>query len=66
MYPYETDNRYIKDEVMKNSNDQVVIKRLFKHKINNNKFTLYHEYASTEDDDCPFGPLFKLFRLSGL
>ena len=65
MHPYETDNCYIFDKATKNSDDQVVVRKLLKRKINNNNFTLYHEYAST-DDDCPFGPLFKLFRSSGL
>ena len=74
-YPYEFyDNCFMKNENMENikvSNEQVVIRKLSKNKVNN-KINFYHgydnDYASTEDDDddCPFGPLFKLYRFAGL
>ena len=71
MYPYESDdNGHMRD--MKNIKvaNEVVVRKLFNNNINSNKVNFYHGYdngyVSTEDDNCPFGPLFKLYRFTGL
>ena len=72
-YPHKShDNCIMKNKTMKDTkvlNEQVVIRKLSNNKANN-KINFYHGYdngyVSTEDNDCPFGPLFKLYRFTGL
>ena len=71
MYPYESDdNCYMKDMKNIKVTNEVVARKLFNNNINSNKVNFYqgydNGYVSTEDDDCPFGPLFKLYRFTGL
>ena len=67
-YLYKSDDNCIMKNI-KVSNEQVVIRKLFNNKVNDeiNFYQGYDNgYVSTEDDQCPFGPLFKLYRFTGL
>ena len=67
-YPYKSHDNCIMKNI-KVSNEQVVIRKLFNNKVND-KINFYqgydNGYISTEDDERPFSPLFKLYRFTGL